>query len=68
MTVQFTSGAYYVPQNMSTAVVTLIRGRAVPAKPLKLRLLLLEINSTLFGRPGNEERLRYFILLFIFIF
>ena len=43
MEVNFTRGAYYVNDDSSKAVVTIIRGIAVAAKPLRFRLAFLEL-------------------------
>lgn len=57
MAVNFSCGAYYVTDDSSKAVVTITRGKVVSAKPLRFRLVFLELeeNETNGGAPyiGN---------------
>ncbi|KAL5468855.1 hypothetical protein EMCRGX_G029978 [Ephydatia muelleri] len=46
MTVNFSSGAYYMPNESSIVTVTIVRGSVAPAKPLTFNLNCLALDET----------------------
>ena len=52
MTVNFSSGAYYMPKESSIVTVTIVRGSVAPAKPLKFNLNILALDETQQGKKN----------------